>query len=82
MGLITTIVVGAIAGWLTSLVMKTKTGLITNLILGVIGGFLGGWLSSILLGVDLVNGFNLTSIVVSVIGAILVVVLYRFIRRK
>ncbi len=78
MNLLSTIIVGLIAGWLVSLIMKTKGGLLMNLILGVIGGIVGGWITSLLLGVDLVGGFNLTSILVATVGAIIVVAVYRF----
>lgn len=81
MGLIATIVVGLIAGWLASMVMKAKTGLLTDLILGVVGGVVGGWLSSLFLGVNLMSGFNLTSILVALVGAIVVIAIYRLIRR-
>jgi uncharacterized membrane protein YeaQ/YmgE (transglycosylase-associated protein family) len=82
MGLFSTIIVGLIAGWLASKVMKTETGLWTNLILGVVGGVLGGWISTLFTGLDLVTGVNLTSIIVALLGAILVIALYRFFRRK
>ena len=81
MGLIATIVVGLVAGWLASIIMKTNTGLVTELILGVVGAILGGWITSLLMGVDLVTGINVTSIVVALLGAILVIFLYRVIRR-
>lgn len=81
MGIIATLVVGLIAGWLASLIMKTGTGLILDLILGVVGGFVGGLLSSLLLGVNLMSGINLTSIVVAFVGAIVVIAIYRLIRR-
>jgi len=82
MSLLSTIIVGLIAGWLASKFMKAKTGLWTNLLLGVVGGVLGGWISSLFLGVDLVGGLNLTSILVALVGAIIVIALYRFFRRK
>lgn len=82
MGLIATIVVGLIAGWLASLIMKTKTGLLLDLVLGVVGSVVGGWVASLLAGVDLVTGVNLTSIVVSLIGAIIVVAVYRLIKKR
>jgi uncharacterized membrane protein YeaQ/YmgE (transglycosylase-associated protein family) len=81
MGLIATIVVGLIAGWLASIIMKTNTSLVTELILGVVGAILGGWITSLLIGVDLVTGINVTSILVALLGSILVIVIYRFIRR-
>ena len=81
MGIFATIVVGLIAGWLASLVMKTGTGLWIDLLLGVIGGFVGGWLTGLLMGVNLMSGINLTSIVVAFVGAIVVIAVYRLIRR-
>lgn len=82
MGLFATIVVGLVAGLLASYVMKVKTGLLTDLVLGVIGGFLGGWITSLVLGVNLMSGINLTSLVVAFLGAILAIYLYGWISRR
>ncbi len=82
MGLIATIVVGLIAGLVASWLMKADTGVIVDIILGIVGSVVGGWITSLLLHVDLVSGFNLTSIIVAIIGAVVVIALYRFIRRK
>jgi len=82
MGLFATIIVGLIAGLLASWFMKAKTGMLTDLILGVVGGFLGGWLSSLLVGVNLMSGINFTSIVVAFVGAIIVIAIYRFLKRR
>lgn len=46
------------------------------------GAIVGGWLISLLFGVDLTTGFNLTTLVVSAIGAVTVVALYRLITRR
>ncbi len=82
MGLLATIIVGLIAGFLAHLLMRTATGLIVDLILGIIGGFVGGWLSSLIFGINLMSGVNLTSIIVALIGAIVVIVIYRLITRR
>ncbi len=82
MGFLATIIVGLIAGYLVHLIMKTNTGLLLDLILGVVGGFVGGWLSSLLTGVNLMSGVNLTSILVAIVGAIVVVFVYRLIARR
>ncbi len=82
MGFIATIIVGLIVGLLAHWIMRTRTGLILDLILGVIGGFVGGWLSSLIFGANLMTGVNLTSILVALVGAIIVVVIYRLIRRE
>ncbi len=81
MGIIATIVVGLIAGWLASVIMKTNTSLLTELILGVVGAIVGGWIASLLTGVDMVTGINVTSILVALVGAIIVIAIYRFFRR-
>lgn len=46
MGLIWSIVIGGVAGWLAALFMKSGTGLIMNVILGMVGAFVAGWLFS------------------------------------
>ena len=81
MGLIATIVVGLVAGLLASWIMKAETGVLVDLVLGVVGSVVGGWITSLILGVDLVSGINLTSIIVALGGAIVVIAIYRFIRR-
>jgi len=82
MGLLSTILVGLVAGLLASWIMKADTGVFVDIILGIIGSVLGGWISSLITGVDLVSGFNLTSILVALGGAILVIAIYRFIRKR
>ena len=66
------IIVGAIAGWLASLAMKTNRGqsLGEDIIVGIVGGFLGGFILDVLnVGGD-VSGLNLVSIVVAFFGAV------------
>lgn len=82
MGFLATIIVGLIVGFLAHLVMRTRTGLLVDLILGIVGGFVGGWLSSLVLGVNLMSGVNLTSVIVGLIGAIVVIAVYRLIRKE
>lgn len=82
MGLISMIIVGLIAGVLASWLMKAKTGMLVDLILGIVGSVVGGWIASLLTGLDLVTGVNLTSILVSLLGAIVVIAIYRFIKRR
>jgi uncharacterized membrane protein YeaQ/YmgE (transglycosylase-associated protein family) len=81
MGFVATIIVGLLAGWLASMIMKTGTGLVGDLIVGVIGGFLGGFLSQLFMGVNLMSGVNLTSILTALVGAIVLLAVLRVIRR-
>ena len=77
MGIISWIVLGLIAGFIASkLVNKTGSGMILDIVLGVVGAIVGGYISS-LLGYGDVNGLNLYSIVIAVIGAVVVLVVYR-----
>lgn len=82
MGLLSWIVVGVIAGWLAGLVVKGRGfGCLGDIIVGVIGGLVGGFLASKLFNIpDAVNGFNLGSIVVAFLGAVVVVVAVRLLR--
>lgn len=72
MGLISWIILGALAGWIASAVMKDKTGLIMDVILGVVGALIGGFAMS-LLGQPGVTGLNLYSIVLAVAGALVLI---------
>lgn len=82
MNLLSTIIVGLIAGLLASWLMKAETGVFVDIILGIVGGVVGGWISSLITGVNLMSGFNLTSIIIALIGAIVVIGIYRLIRRN
>ena len=82
MGLIASIIVGLIAGFVASKLMKTNTSLFIDMLLGIAGSILGGWVTSLLLGVDLTSGVNLTTIIVSILGAMLVIFISRLIKRK
>ena len=83
MGLFTWIVVGAIAGWLAGKLLKgSGFGLIGNIVVGVIGALVGGWLAGALFNVsDPISGFNLTTLVVAVIGAVVVLYVISLIKR-
>jgi len=76
MGILSWIVLGAIAGWIGSLLVnKTGEGLLRDIVLGIIGGIVGGWIFAAL-GSTGVTGFNLWSLFVAVVGAVVVLVLY------
>lgn len=83
MGLLTWIVVGAIAGWLAGKVIKGRGfGLIGNILIGVVGALVGGWLASTLLKIpDAISGFNLQTILVAFAGAVVVLLVVRLLKR-
>jgi uncharacterized membrane protein YeaQ/YmgE (transglycosylase-associated protein family) len=76
MSIIGWIVLGLIAGFIASkIVNKSGEGVILDIVLGIVGAFVGGFLFTEFGAVG-VTGFNLYSMVVAVIGAIVVLVLY------
>jgi uncharacterized membrane protein YeaQ/YmgE (transglycosylase-associated protein family) len=77
MGIIAWIVLGAIAGYLTNLIMGGSEGVIATVILGIVGAVVGGYLAGTLLKVADVTGINPESIVVAVVGGVVVVAVYR-----
>jgi uncharacterized membrane protein YeaQ/YmgE (transglycosylase-associated protein family) len=82
MSIIAWIVLGAIAGYLAGLFVTGDEGLgvIGHIVLGIVGALVGGFLASVLFNSKPIDGpFDLSSIVVSVIGAILVVVVVNMI---
>jgi uncharacterized membrane protein YeaQ/YmgE (transglycosylase-associated protein family) len=76
-GILAWIVVGAIAGFITNLIMGGKEGVIPTIILGIVGAVVGGFLAGTVLKVADVTGINVESIVVAVIGGVVVVLVYR-----
>jgi uncharacterized membrane protein YeaQ/YmgE (transglycosylase-associated protein family) len=70
------IVVGAIAGWLAGMVMKSGGGLLTDIIVGIVGAFIGGFLFSVV-GLSGTTGFNIWSIFVAFIGAVVLLAAIR-----
>ena len=82
MGIFATLVVGLLAGWITGMLMKGHYSIIVDMILGIVGGFVGGWLTSLVLGANLMTGINITSLIVAIVGAVIVVAVYRLIRGR
>jgi uncharacterized membrane protein YeaQ/YmgE (transglycosylase-associated protein family) len=71
------ILLGLVAGWLAGLFMRGGGyGMLGDIVLGIIGAFVGGFLGSRLLGVD-VTGFNVPSILIAFVGAVIVIAISR-----
>jgi uncharacterized membrane protein YeaQ/YmgE (transglycosylase-associated protein family) len=75
------IILGLIAGFIASkIVNKQGQGFFLDIVLGVVGALVGGWLFE-LIGHAGVTGFNLYSMFVAIIGAVVVLVVYHAVRR-
>jgi uncharacterized membrane protein YeaQ/YmgE (transglycosylase-associated protein family) len=81
MSIIGWIILGLIAGFIASkIVNKEGEGFFLDIVLGVIGAVVGGWLFGFF-GATGVSGFNLYSMLVAIVGAIIVLVVYHLVRR-
>jgi len=82
MGILSWIVLGAIAGWIASLIVsRAGDGLFVDIILGIAGGLIGGWVFNAM-GSTGVTGFNFWSLFVAIIGAVILLVLYHALIRR
>jgi uncharacterized membrane protein YeaQ/YmgE (transglycosylase-associated protein family) len=83
--LIIWLVIGGIIGWVASLIMRTdgQQGIFLNIVVGIIGAALAGWFISPLVGVGTINqgSFSLGALVVSLLGAIVLLAIVNLIRR-
>ncbi len=76
---------GALIGWLASMVMRTdaQQGALLNIIVGIVGAFLGGIIFSALgfSGANINNGFSITALIVSFIGAVILLAIVNMFTR-
>ena len=66
------IILGGIAGWIASKIMKTdaQMGIVLNIVVGIVGGLLGGWILSAF-GVDVASGGLIFSMLTAIVGAVI-----------
>ena len=83
MGILTWIIIGGLAGWVASMIMKTdaQQGAIANIVVGIIGALIGGWLMSMLGGNPDVMSFSIESFLVALLGAEVLLGILKLIRR-
>ena len=82
MGIILWIIFGGLVGWVASLIMKTdpEQGVVLNIVVGIVGAVVGGWIMNFL-GEGGVGGFNLYSFLVALLGAVVLIMLVKLVRR-
>lgn len=83
MGILSWLILGAVAGSIANAIdtRPSKGGILGSIVLGIIGAIVGGFLASTLLGID-VTGFNITSLIVSVVGALVMLWVGRMMSRS
>ena len=84
MGIIAWIIVGGLAGWIASLIMRTdeRMGCLLNIIVGIVGAFIGGLVIQLVTGQGFDFGFNLPSLIVAILGAVILLFLFGLVRRR
>ena len=82
MGIISWIVLGAIAGFLANMIAGGREGLIGTIILGIVGAVVGGYIAESVFHKGDVTGVNIESIVIAVLGAIIVLFVWRALTRS
>jgi uncharacterized membrane protein YeaQ/YmgE (transglycosylase-associated protein family) len=77
--LIVVIIVGAIIGWVASMIMKTRGGLLVDIVVGIVGALLAGWL----FGKQLftAGNFSIESLLFSLLGAVILLAIVKLIFR-
>jgi uncharacterized membrane protein YeaQ/YmgE (transglycosylase-associated protein family) len=82
MGILSWLVVGAIAGYLAGFLVKgdESLGVLGHIVLGIVGALVGGFIAGALTGGDYITGVNFTTIIVATIGAVIAVVAYNALR--
>jgi len=82
MSLLAWIFLGLIAGFIANrLVSGTGRGLLADTAIGIVGALLGGWLFNFL-GMSGVGAFNLYSLLVAIVGAVVLLVVYHALTRS
>ena len=85
MGLIILIVIGGIIGWLASMVMRTdaQQGILLNIVVGIVGALLAGFVLNPLIGGGniMAGDYSGSSLVVSFLGAVVLLAIVNLIRR-
>jgi uncharacterized membrane protein YeaQ/YmgE (transglycosylase-associated protein family) len=83
MGFLSWIVLGLIVGIVAKLIMPGKDpgGMVVTILIGIAGAFIGGFIGS-LIGLGTVTGFDLRSLLIAIGGAVLLLIVYRLLRRE
>ena len=83
MNIIIYLIVAAVIGWIASLIMKDRGGLLINIIVAILGAFLAGWFISPLLGIGTINdAITLPTMLVTLLGAVILIGIVHLLRRR
>jgi len=82
MNVVVWIIFGALAGWIASIIMRTNAnqGLLMDIVMGILGALLGGFFMDFF-GQPGVTGFNIYSLLIAVLGAVVLIYIGRLFQR-
>ena len=83
MSILAWIIIGGIAGWIASNIMNTdaEQGIVLNIVVGIVGAFVGGFAFTTL-GFGGITGFSFYSLFVAIIGAVILLAIYKAVARS
>ena len=85
MNFIIWLVIGGLIGWLASMLMRTndQQGIFLNVVVGIVGAMLAGWFISPMVGIGTINqnNFSMGGLLVSFVGAAILLAIVNFFRR-
>jgi uncharacterized membrane protein YeaQ/YmgE (transglycosylase-associated protein family) len=82
MGIISWIIIGALAGWIASMIMDTneEQGAFGNIIVGVLGAIIGGWVLDLFMSGNHVSGFNIGTLLTAILGSVILLAIVKAFR--
>lgn len=83
-GILSWLIIGALAGWVASLITGTndRQGCLLDVVVGVVGAVLGGLLWQLITGTPIAIGFNIGSFLIAVVGAVILLLIVQLIRGR
>ena len=81
MSILLWVVFGAIVGWIASMIMKTRGGLLMDIVVGIVGALIGGFAMGVMGGAG-VYGFNLYSFIVALVGSVILLAIVKGVSGK
>jgi uncharacterized membrane protein YeaQ/YmgE (transglycosylase-associated protein family) len=83
MSIISWIIIGAVAGWIASMIMgrNARMGWLANIIVGIVGALIGGFAWGLITGSNFVATFSLGTLLVAIVGAIVLLAIYGAVSR-
>jgi uncharacterized membrane protein YeaQ/YmgE (transglycosylase-associated protein family) len=83
MNIIIYLVAAAVIGWVASLIMRDRGGLLINIIVAIVGAFLAGYFISPYLGIGTINdAITLPTMLVTLLGAVILIGIVHLLRRR